>query len=176
VLALYASCDILLSMHRSEGLGLHLMEAMALGRVVVATAWSGVMDFMTEDNSIEIGYGLVPVSSTPPVEGAYSEAFVGRDLDWAEPHVSEAVEALQRLAADPSLRARIGGRARSDMAARSVVAAQGSAFAAVREMWDCESAAPAFSERQAAVQLASHWRRSAKLMAKNLIKRVIGRA
>ena len=47
VLSLYASCDVMVSTHRSEGLGLHLMEAMSLGRAVMATGWSGNMDFMT---------------------------------------------------------------------------------------------------------------------------------
>jgi len=175
VLALYASCDILLSLHRSEGLGLHLMEAMALGRVVVATAWSGVMEFMTGDNSVEIGYDLAPVSSTPPVEAAYSAKFVGSDLEWAEPRIPEAVEALRRLAADPGLRARIGEQARSDMEARTRLAAMGTPFVALREMWDRGSVEPKFRERPAAGRLASHWRRSAKLMIKNAIKWAMGR-
>ena len=61
VLGLYASGDVMLSLHRSEGLGLHLMEAMSLGKVVVATDWSGNMDFMTSQDSVPVGYRLVPV-------------------------------------------------------------------------------------------------------------------
>ena len=47
VLSLYASCDVLVSLHRSEGLGLNMLEAMSLGVPVLATGWSGNMDFMT---------------------------------------------------------------------------------------------------------------------------------
>lgn len=176
VLSLYASCDILLSLHRSEGLGLHLMEAMALSRVVVSTGWSGVTDFLTPENSVEIGYDLVPVSTTPPVATSYSEKFVGYDLSWAEPHVEEAVAALRKLAAEPGLRAALGQKARRDMEARSSMVAEGDAFALTREMWERESMKPGFEGRVAAQRLSAQWRWSAKLASKNAVKRLLGRA
>lgn len=52
VLSLYASADVLVSLHRSEGLGRSMMEAMFLGRPAVATGWSGNMDYMTTENSL----------------------------------------------------------------------------------------------------------------------------
>ena len=51
VISLYASADCFISLHRSEGLGLGMMEAMLLGKPVIATGWSGNLDFMTADNS-----------------------------------------------------------------------------------------------------------------------------
>src|SRR5262249_20763389 len=49
---LIAGCDALVSLHRSEGFGLALAEAMLLGKPVVATNWSGNTDFMRPDNSL----------------------------------------------------------------------------------------------------------------------------
>ena len=49
VISLYASADCFISLHRSEGLGLGMMEAMLLGKPVIATGWSGNLDFMTAD-------------------------------------------------------------------------------------------------------------------------------
>ena len=63
VLCLYASCDTFVSMYLAEGLGLGLMEAMALGKPVIATAWSGNMSFMNHTNSCLVGYELIPVRS-----------------------------------------------------------------------------------------------------------------
>ena len=58
---LMAAADIVISLHRSEGFGLVLAQAMALGKPVVATAWSGNLDFMNERNSAQVSYKLVPV-------------------------------------------------------------------------------------------------------------------
>ncbi len=113
VLSLYASCDVLVSLHRSEGLGLSLMEAMSFGLPVVATGWSGNMDFMTPENSCPVGYDLVPVDSAHP---SYTADVVGRNVVWAEPHVSEAAGYMRRLADDPELRSKLGEKARADMA------------------------------------------------------------
>lgn len=114
VLGLYASGDALISLHRAEGLGLSLLEAMALGKPVVATMWSGNTDFMTAENSLPVGYDEVEVvSSTQP---AYGKGTSGRQY-WAEAHVEEASEALRRLADDAALRQRIGARAAEDVAA-----------------------------------------------------------
>src|SRR5581483_6444927 len=60
-LTFYASCDVYVSLHRAEGLGLSLMEAMALGKPVIATAWSGNMSFMSDRDSCLVGCRLIPV-------------------------------------------------------------------------------------------------------------------
>jgi glycosyltransferase involved in cell wall biosynthesis len=111
VLTLYASCDVLVSLHRAEGLGLALLEGMTLGLPVIATGWSGNMDFMTSENSCPVGFSMVPVhSSTQP---AYGRANSGEQI-WAEPDLGEAAEWMRRLAADPGLRASIGAKGRAD--------------------------------------------------------------
>lgn len=115
VLSLYASCDVVVSLHRSEGLGLPLMEAMSLGRVALATGWSGNVDFMTEENSCLVGHAMTPVNSQHP---AYASE-IGRDGQvWAEPDRADAVAQMRRLASDPALRKQLGQQAAADMESR----------------------------------------------------------
>ena len=112
VLTLNASCDVYVSLHRSEGLGLNLLEAMSLGKPTIATAWSGNMDFMTAENSCLVGFDLIPVVSD---NAAYQLEAIGPGQSWAEPKVAEAAEWMRRLAADPELRTRMGAKASEDM-------------------------------------------------------------
>ena len=114
-LSLNASCDVYVSLHRSEGLGLNLLEAMSLGRPVIATGWSGNMDFMTPDDSCLVGHELVPVRAT---HYAYRPEAIGPGQVWAEPRVAEAAAWMRRLADDESLRRRIGAAAQNAMETR----------------------------------------------------------
>jgi glycosyltransferase involved in cell wall biosynthesis len=107
---LMAAVDIVLSLHRSEGFGLVPAEAMQLGKPVVATGWSGNMDFMNAGNSAPVAYTMVPV------QDPYDGAFVADGQLWAEADVDDAANWLRRLAADPELRRRMGDAARADIA------------------------------------------------------------
>jgi glycosyltransferase involved in cell wall biosynthesis len=104
---LMGCCDAYASLHRAEGFGLTLVEAMALGKPVVATAYSGNTDFMNPANSLPVGFRLVPVRQQ---HGPYRPGWL-----WAEPEVDHASELLRRLYDDPELGRRIGDRARSDV-------------------------------------------------------------
>lgn len=108
-LSLAASCDVCVSLHRAEGLGLGMLEAMALGKPVIATSWSGNMDFTTADTSCLVGFDLVPVRARHP---AYHPRMVGSCQVWAEPRIHEARVWMRTLAHDARLRTEIGGRAR----------------------------------------------------------------
>ena len=108
--ALIDSVDCFVSLHRSEGFGLVIAEAMARGKVVVATGWSGNMDFMTANNSLPVDYRLVTLEAD---EGPYR-----RGERWAEPSQDDAVAKLRRVADDAALRRRLGERARQDCAAQ----------------------------------------------------------
>jgi glycosyltransferase involved in cell wall biosynthesis len=108
--ALQAACDVYLSLHRSEGFGLGLAECMALARPVVATAYSGNLQFMDADNS-----GLVPYRLVPLAEGDYPD---WRDQHWAEPDIAAAAALLRRLADDPAEARRLGAAARDSFARR----------------------------------------------------------
>jgi glycosyltransferase involved in cell wall biosynthesis len=128
LLRLYASCDVMLSLHRSEGLGLHLMEAMSLGRPVVATGWSGNMDFMTPENSIALGWAPVPVRA----RHLDYAAEVGREGQvWAEPALADAVEALRLLHRDRTRRELLGSSAARDMERRRRDVLAGAVFGEV---------------------------------------------
>jgi glycosyltransferase involved in cell wall biosynthesis len=107
---LMAAVDIVLSLHRSEGFGLVPAEAMQLGKPVVATGWSGNMDFMNAGNSAPVAYTMVPV------QDPYDGAFVADGQLWAEADVEDAANWLRRLAAEPDLRQRMGETARREIA------------------------------------------------------------
>jgi glycosyltransferase involved in cell wall biosynthesis len=113
--SLTASADIVLSLHRSEGFGLVPAEAMLLGKPVIATGWSGNMDFMDASCAAPIGYRLVPVHDP---RGVYDMP----GAVWAEADPDEAVAQLRRLADDPALRAEMGARARAAVMARLTTA------------------------------------------------------
>jgi glycosyltransferase involved in cell wall biosynthesis len=100
---LIASCDAVVSLHRSEGFGLILAEAMALGKPVIATGWSGNVDFMSVGNSCLVGYELVPLERNfgPYPAGSH----------WAEPDVDHAAWLMSRIFRDAEYRAAIGHRA-----------------------------------------------------------------
>jgi glycosyltransferase involved in cell wall biosynthesis len=100
-LALTARADLVLSLHRSEGFGLVPAEAMLLGRPVIATGWSGNMEFMDERSAALVRYRLVAAEDP---RGVYAVP----GAVWAEPDVVHAVEWLRRLAADASARAALG--------------------------------------------------------------------
>ena len=90
--ALQRCCDAYISLHRAEGFGLGLAECMALGKPVIATGWSGNMEFMNHGNACLVDYTLVPVR-----EGEYPESAGAR---WAEADLGSAAAAMRRLADD----------------------------------------------------------------------------
>jgi glycosyltransferase involved in cell wall biosynthesis len=108
--AMLASCDCYVSLHRSEGLGLTMAEAMALGKPVIATAYSGNVEFMSEANSYLVPYELVDVPST---WWAYEPG-----ATWAEPKVGVAAELMRRVWEHPDDAQALGGRARDDLLER----------------------------------------------------------
>jgi glycosyltransferase involved in cell wall biosynthesis len=82
MLSLIEVVDCYVSLHRSEGLGLGLAEAMSLGTLVIGTKYSGNMQFMNQKNSLLVDYTLVPVKVD---EYPYADGNV-----WAEPKISSA--------------------------------------------------------------------------------------
>ena len=121
--ALYDRADVLLSLHRAEGYGLTLAEAMRRGLPVVATDWSGNVDFVSDSVGIPVPWTLVPAED---LQRTYHHPH----MRWAEPDLDAAAAALRRLRDEPGLSARLG--------------AAGAAFAATR--WN----APAWCDRLAA--------------------------
>jgi glycosyltransferase involved in cell wall biosynthesis len=105
---LLASCDCYVSLHRSEGWGLPIAECMAMAKPVVATAYSGNLDFMGPGNSYLVDYALTQVGGDVeiyPAEGT-----------WAEPDLDDAARALRSVWEDQDEARRRGGRAQRDIA------------------------------------------------------------
>lgn len=122
LLSLFASCDIYVSLHRSEGFGLGMYEAMRLGKPVVATGWSGNMGFMNDANACLTGFQLVPVRRAGP---AYSSRGYRTPVHWAEPSIDDAARWLASLAGSPQLRQAKGAAAMAAIAAYERDAARG---------------------------------------------------
>ncbi|MGH2915569.1 MAG: glycosyltransferase [Solirubrobacteraceae bacterium] len=105
--SLPAICDCCVSLHRAEGFGLVLADAMWHGKPVVATGYSGNRDFMTESNSLLVDYELVPIGDgfdPYPAEGV-----------WAQPDVAHAARLMRRVLED-----RAAARALGETAAREI--------------------------------------------------------
>lgn len=98
--ALIACCDVFISLHRSEGFGLILAEAMLLEVPVIATNWSSTTDFTDADSALLVDYTLVP--SEPGYAG---DPTVQR---WADADASQAAGYLRTLYESPEKRAALG--------------------------------------------------------------------
>jgi glycosyltransferase involved in cell wall biosynthesis len=85
--ALMSLCDCYVSLHRSEGFGFTLAECMYLKKPVIATAYSGNIDFMTEENSFPVRYDLIKLKED---YGPYKKGAA-----WAEPDISHAAELMR---------------------------------------------------------------------------------
>lgn len=101
--SLIASSDIVLSLHRAEGFGLVLAEAMRQAKAVVATGWSGNMDFMNKHCAALVNYTLVEAKDT---QGIYY------GQKWAAPDMEHAASLLRVLIENPEKRRMLGQSAR----------------------------------------------------------------
>ncbi len=104
---LLAGCDCYVSLHRSEGFGLTMAEAMAIGKPVIGTGYSGNLTFMTPDNSYLVDHTLTLV-------GADCEIYPPEG-HWAEPSVEHAAELMRRVVSRPDEARALARRARSDI-------------------------------------------------------------
>ncbi len=88
--------DVYLSLHRSEGFGRPLAEAMLLETPVIATGWSGSADFLSAQTGFPVRSALRPVR---PGEYAFAAG------DWAEPDIDHAAACMRQVRARPDLAA-----------------------------------------------------------------------
>ncbi|MGH4017461.1 MAG: glycosyltransferase, partial [Pseudonocardiaceae bacterium] len=109
VAKLFASADCYVSLHRAEGLGLTICEAMAHGLPVIATDYSGSSEVLPESAGwlvpatlVEVGPGRFPYPA---------------DALWAEPDLDRAAAAMRSVLADPADAARRGAAGRAHLAA-----------------------------------------------------------
>jgi glycosyltransferase involved in cell wall biosynthesis/2-polyprenyl-3-methyl-5-hydroxy-6-metoxy-1,4-benzoquinol methylase len=118
---LLASCDCYVSLHRSEGFGFTLAEAMLLGKPVVGTAYSGSGDYLSDDTGFVVRHDLVPIG-----EGADPYPADGR---WAEPDLDHAAGLLVRVVDDPQEADARAARGRAFIQEHHSAAAAGRAMA-----------------------------------------------
>ncbi|MCB9496116.1 MAG: asparagine synthase (glutamine-hydrolyzing) [Fibrobacteria bacterium] len=109
---LYAAADVYLAPSRGEGWGRPHMEAMSCGVPVIATRWSGNLEFQDEDNS-----WLIDVDAVVPV-GDEMEFGIYKGQGWAEPSVGHFARLLQRTQRDPGEVRDKGAKARADIERR----------------------------------------------------------
>jgi glycosyltransferase involved in cell wall biosynthesis len=114
---LFHAADVYCSLHRAEGFGLGLAEAMAIGKTAVATRYSGNLEFMDDDNSLLVECSMAEITAADAAANPGLERIVVMGARWAEPSHEAAVAALVR-SFDPATRATLGARAARDMAER----------------------------------------------------------
>jgi glycosyltransferase involved in cell wall biosynthesis len=100
-------CDCFVSLHRSEGFGLGLAEAMLLGKPAIATNYSGNLSFMNAGNSLLVDYQLTEIARSGPIyaKGSF----------WAEPSEAHAIERMREVFSDRDKAASLGARARTGL-------------------------------------------------------------
>jgi glycosyltransferase involved in cell wall biosynthesis len=99
VLGLNLACDAFVSLHRAEGFGFCVAEAMAYGKPVVVTNYSGTLDFAMEGTACVVDYRLVPVAD--------KSYLFWKGQVWADPDIGHAASLMQRLVYDAPYRTHI---------------------------------------------------------------------
>ena len=118
VLGLVHACDAYVSLHRAEGFGRTLAEAMLYGKPVVATNYSGNTDFMSPDLTFPVSFELMPVKT-----GDYAFVETSDGATWAEPDVSDAaaqMKAARAKAKDKTYAARVKAYAEQQFSVKRV--------------------------------------------------------
>lgn len=105
--ALEAACDVFVSLHRSEGFGLAVAEAMYLGKPVISTDWSATAEFVTADTGCPVRHRLITLRES---HGPYAAG-----QTWADPDVDHAADWMRRLRDDAALRTSLGRAAAAAM-------------------------------------------------------------
>ena len=90
ILGLISVCDVYVSLHRSEGFGLGMAEAMKMQKVVIATNFSGNTDFMNSENSCPVDYTLVNVKKD-------EYPYVENRAQWADPNIEHAAYYMEKV-------------------------------------------------------------------------------
>ena len=92
LLALYKCCDAFVSLHRAEGFGRNIAEAMLLERPVIVTGYSGNLSFNSNNNSFLVKSRIIPVRS-----GEYENSL---GMIWAEPDILHASKRMKKILND----------------------------------------------------------------------------
>lgn len=88
------SCNLFISLHRAEGFGLTLAEAMVAGKPVIATDYSGNRDFMHSGNSFPVQYKTIKVTADMPIYTTGNKWAEGTVNLWADPDIDTAASLI----------------------------------------------------------------------------------
>lgn len=121
--AMIGNADCLVSLHRAEGFGLCLATAMSFAVPVIATAYSGNLDFMTPDNSFLVPHGWSHVPD------ALAQIYPARTR-WAEPDLDAAAAAMRSVYLERSTARARAERGREDIRRTNSTAAAAAAITA----------------------------------------------
>ncbi len=112
---LLTCADVYVSLHRAEGFGRGMAEAMFLGKPVIATNYSGNTDFMTTTNSYPVAFKLRPITAEDHrFQPAFATIYdVGQV--WAEPDIDEAAARMAMLYEQPANGVEKGYQAADDI-------------------------------------------------------------
>jgi GT2 family glycosyltransferase/glycosyltransferase involved in cell wall biosynthesis len=120
-LALMDGCDAYISLHRAEGLGLTMAEAMLLGKPVIATRYSGNLDFMDDSNSLLVDCEVRPIGRDVSLYEATAR--------WAHPSEAHAAQLMRQLYDDPATTRALGRRGQQSAQRSLALAAAGERMA-----------------------------------------------
>ncbi len=132
-------CDCFVSLHRAEGFGLCLAEAMLMGKPVIATNYSGNLAFMHPGNSLLVDYKLVGIADDNPIYKAGNH--------WAEPSVEHAASLMRSCYDNPARAATLGATGQAEAKQKLSLKAAGQRMAAQL------AGVPAFANRRPAEPL-----------------------
>lgn len=107
---LLATVDVYMSLHRAEGLGLNIIEAMFQKKPVIVTNYGGNLDYCNEDNSCLVSFNKIKIEKN---YGPYKKGYV-----WAEPSVSHAANFLKLLYGSEEMREKVGARAHATVVSK----------------------------------------------------------
>ncbi len=106
--SLIRCCNVYVSLHRAEGYGLPMAEAMVLGRVVIGTNWSANTDFMNSSNSCPVNYSIIELQD--------DYVMYKKGNHWAQPDVEQAAQYMVRLVSDSEYYVSLADAAKNHMA------------------------------------------------------------
>lgn len=124
---LHANGDCYVSLHRGEGFGLPIIEAMASGRAPIATNYYACEDYLTEENSYRVGYSLEPVHNM-----CWSPWYTGNQL-WADPDINQAKKCMRVAYENRDETIKKGLQARKDVISKYSIEAIGKQYTDVLE-------------------------------------------
>ena len=112
VMSMINQSDCYVSLHRAEGLGFGMAEAMLLGKPVIATNYSGNLEYMSTSNSLLVKYKLIKINK--------NEYIHSKNQHWADPDLDHAAFLMKTISDDKDLRVKISLNAQKTLEKYSI--------------------------------------------------------